>query len=154
MENNKYTIQDIAIRYGLMTTVGLTAYFLICKLVGLVHILELRGLNAMFLVGGIYMAIRRYKKYNDSATYLEGMGIGLLTSAVAVLPFALFIFIYLQLDQGFLNYIKEQDSFGQHLNPYILSFIIALEGFFSGMILTFIIMQYMKRSHLKGGGIN
>jgi len=154
MENNKYTFENISIRYGLMTTVWLIAYFLIMKLVGLVHILELRTLNFMFLVGGIYLAIRRHKKNNDSTTYLQGIGIGLLTSAVAVLPFALFIFIYLQLDQGLLNYIIEQDQFGQHLNPYILSFIVAFEGFFSGMILTFIIMQYMKRSHVKGGGIN
>ena len=154
MENHKYTFENIAIRYGLMTTVWLIAYFLIMKLVGLVHILELRTLNFVFLVGGIYLAIRRYKKHNDSTTYLQGIGIGLLTSAVAVLPFALFIFIYLQLDQGLLNYIIEQDQFGQHLNSYILSFIVAFEGFFSGMILTFIIMQYMKRSHVKGGGIN
>ena len=154
MENNKYTFENISIRYGLMTTVWLIAYFLIMKLVGLVHILELRTLNFMFLVGGIYLAIRRHKENNDSTTYLQGIGIGLLTSAVAVLPFALFIFIYLQLDQGLLNYIIEQDQFGQHLNPYILSFIVAFEGFFSGMILTFIIMQYMKRSHVKGGGIN
>jgi len=154
MENNKYTIQNMAIRYGLMTTVWLIGYFLIMKLVGLVHILELRTLNFMFLVGGIYLAIRRYKKHNDSTTYLQGIGIGILTSAVAVLPFALFIFVYLQLDQGLLNYIREQDQFGQHLNSYILAFIVGLEGFFSGMILTFIIMQYMRKSHSKGGGIN
>ena len=154
MENHKYTFENIAIRYGLMTTVWLIAYFLIMKLVGLVHILELRTLNFVFLVGGIYLAIRRYKKHNDSTTYLQGIGIGLLTSGVAVLPFALFIFIYLQLDQGLLNYIIEQDQFGQHLNSYILAFIVAFEGFFSGMILTFIIMQYMKKSHVKGGGIN
>jgi len=153
MENNKYTIEDIAIRYGLMTTVWLIGYFMIMKLVGLVHITELRTLNFMFLVGGIYLAIRRYSENNDSTTYLQGIRIGILTSAVAVVPFAFFIFVYLQLDQGLLNYIQEQDQFGQHLNSYILAFIVGLEGFFSGMILTFIIMQYMKRSHSKGGGI-
>ncbi len=154
MENHKYTFENIAIRYGLMTTVGLIGYFLVMKLVGLVHITELRMLNFIFLVGGIYMAIRRYGENNESMTYLKGIAIGFLTSAVAVIPFALFIFIYLQLDQGLLNYIREHDQFGQHLNSYILSFIIGFEGFFSGMILTFIIMQYMKRSHIKGGGIN
>ena len=154
MENHKYTFENISIRYGLMTTVGLIAYFLIMKLAGLAHITEFRMLNFIFLVGGIYFAIKRYGANNDSITYLQGMGIGFLTSAVAVIPFAFFIFIYLQLDLDLLNYILENDQFGQHLNPYILSFIIAFEGFFSGMILTFIIMQYMKKSHLKGGGIH
>jgi len=153
MENNKYTIEDIAIRYGLMTTVWLIGYFMIMKLVGLVHITELRMLNFIFLVGGIYLAIRRYRENNESMTYLNGIGIGFLTSAVAVIPFALFIFIYLQLDQDLLNYIRENAPFGEHNNSYILSFFVGLEGFFSGMILTFIIMQYMKRSHSKGGGI-
>jgi len=155
MDGHKYSLENVAIKYGLYTAIGLIAYFLVMKIVGLVHIIELRTLNFLILVAGIIKATRFYRDHHqEQMTYLKGFGIGILTSGVAVIPFALFIFIYLQLDVELLNYIIEGDTYGQHLNPYMLSFIIAFEGLFSGLILTFIIMQYMKRDLLQGGGIS
>lgn len=153
MEDHKYSLENVSIRYGLYVTVGLIAYFIIMKVVGLVHIVELRTLNFIILVTGIAMALKNYNQHQEGGmAYLKGIGVGLLTSAVAVIPFAIFIFVYLQIDVELLNAIRNREPFGQHLNPYILAFVIAFEGFFSGLILTFIVMQYMKRSHLQGGG--
>ncbi|HEX9651540.1 MAG TPA: DUF4199 domain-containing protein [Cyclobacteriaceae bacterium] len=154
MQDTKYSIESISVRFGLLTTVGLLAYFLIMKFVGLVHIVELRTLNFLVLVIGIYKALKAFQKNNEQPMgYLQGWGIGCLTSSVAVLPFALFIFIYLQLDPALMEYIRNRDEFGRFLNPYMLAFVIAFEGIVSGLVLTFILLQWMMKSHLKGGGL-
>ncbi len=149
MEENKLSVESVAIKYGLYTTGGLIAYFLIMKLLGLVHVIELRGFNLFIIIGGILMGMRNFKaKTGGPIVYLQGIGLGLLISAVAVVIFAIFVFAYLQMDNSLMETIKQKESFGRFLNPYILAFVIALEGVASGFIATFVIMQYMKRSHL------
>ena len=149
MENNKQSVEAVAIKYGLYTTGGLIGYFLIMKVLGLVHVVELRGFNLFIIVGGILLAMRHQRSKQDGPlVYLQGIGLGLLTCAVAVITFSIFIFAYLQMDTGLMKSIRETETFGQYLNPYILAFVIALEGIASGFIASFMIMQYMKRSHL------
>ncbi len=142
------SVEGVAIRYGLYTTAGLIAYFLVMKLFGLVHVVELRAFNLFFLLAGIIMALRTFKRRKGTIVYLEGIGLGLMTSAIGVVSFCLFIFIYLQLNPAFMQAIVQNESFGEYLNPYILSFVVALEGTASGFIATFAIMQYLKKSHL------
>jgi len=139
-----------ALKYGLITTAGLIAYFLLMKLAGLVQIVELRMLNLFILIAGVGFAIREYKRSSDDEMdYLQGFGIGMLTTAVSVITFSLFIFFYLNLlDPAFMETIKQEEAFGQYLNPYMAALAIFFEGMGSGLILSFIIMQYMKRSML------
>ncbi len=141
---NAITIEKIAERYGLYTFIGLALYFIIMRLVGLAHIVELRMLNFFILAYGIYLGITAFKKKNpDSFTYLKGLGAGFLTSAIACILFGLFMFIYVQfIDVAFMVSIQENEAMGRYLNPYITSVVVALEGIASGMILTFIIVNY------------
>jgi hypothetical protein len=46
-------------------------------------------------------------------------------------------------DVALMQAIKENEPMGQYLNPYIASFIVALEGVFSGLLFTFIIINYV-----------
>ena len=142
------SVEVMAIRYGLYTTAGLIAYFLLMKLFGLVHVVELRALNLFVLLAGLILALRAFKRQEGTIEYLQGIGLGLMTSAIGVVAFSLFVFIYLQMDPVLMQAIVEKESFGEFLNPYILSFVVALEGTASGFIATFVIMQYLKRSHL------
>jgi hypothetical protein len=149
METPK-NLQQTAIKYGLITTAGLIGYFLLMKLVGLHQIAELRMLNLIILIAGVWLAIRSYKrKTDDEMDYLQGFGIGMLTSAVSVIIFSVFIFIYLNfLDPAFMETLKQNEAFGQYLNPYMAAVAIFFEGMGSALILSFIIMQYMKGSML------
>jgi len=142
------SVEALAIRYGLYTTAGLIAYFLLMKLLGLVLVVELRALNLLFLLTGIILALRAFKRQHGTVEYLQGIGLGLMTSAIGVVTFALFVFVYLQMDPVLMESIVEKESFGEYLNPYILAFVVALEGTASGFIATFVIMQYLKRSHM------
>jgi H+/Cl- antiporter ClcA len=115
------------------------------KLLGVVHVIELRALNFFVLATGVVMALRSFSRTNpESFTYLKGLGLGVLTGIIASVLFGLFVFIYTNLlDPAFMQSIIENEPFGQYLNPYIAGVAVAVEGIASGLILTFIVMNYM-----------
>ena len=141
----------IAVKYGLMILVGLIAYFLIMKLLGLIYIVELRVLNMFILTYGIWLALTEYlKQTGDESVYLRTLALGVFTSLTAVMPFALFILFYMQFDATFMQHIVENEMFGRYLNPFIVSFLIFFEGMISGFFIAFTLMQYLKKSPYKG----
>lgn len=131
--------------YGLRIAAGLIAFFLIMKFTGLVEHVELRALNLVILVGGIYFALKKFKNtHEDHLNYFRGLVTGVATAAVGALGFTVFLFVYLKfLDTGMMQFIRDNDPMGRYLNPYISSFIILLEGVFSGLLVTFILINYV-----------
>ncbi len=130
--------------YGLRIAAGLIGFFLIMKLVGLSHHVELRLLNLFILSGGVYMALKRFKQsHSDRLNYFRGLITGVATSAVGSLVFAFFLFLYMQLDSEMMQFIIENEPMGRYMNPYIASFIVALEGVFSGLLVTFVLINYV-----------
>lgn len=144
-ENN--VIEKTAVKYGLIVFVGLTAYFLFMKMVGLFEIHELRAFNFIILFLGVWKALT-YQRKNGHLRYFEGIALGSMTALIGVFPFALFIFFYLQVDVQFMANIIANEAFGQFLNPYILAFLITFEGGISGVLVSFGMMQYLKKSSL------
>ncbi len=147
---NKVTLMErTCIRYGLMTAAALIAFLLLMRLVGLAENVELRFLNLVILITGIVMAYRRLKKEwpGGRLEYLQGLSCGAFTSLVAVTTFAVFIFFYLMfLDPGLMAVLKVEH--GPYLNPYTSALAVFFEGAFSGMIVSFCLMQYLKDSIL------
>ncbi|MBN8651705.1 MAG: DUF4199 domain-containing protein [Cytophagales bacterium] len=130
--------------YGLKIAGGLIAFFLIMKVAGLAHIYELRFLNVIIQVGGIYFALKKFRETHDQhMNYFRALVTGVATGAVSSVIFALFLFIYLSVDPGFMQDIITNEPMGRYLNPYITSFMVALEGLFSGLLFTFIIINYV-----------
>ncbi len=145
----EYTIEKVGVRYGIFTALALILFFFFMKLIGLVEVYELRVLNAIFLFTGVFLSIKTFRDNAKHASYLNGLGVGILTSAVALLIFAAFVIIYLAgINPEFMEGLKETEYFGQYLNPYIAGVAIFLEGTLSGMLVSFILMQYYKRSHM------
>ncbi|MEQ9285389.1 MAG: hypothetical protein RIG77_00690 [Cyclobacteriaceae bacterium] len=143
------TLENVAIKYGLYTFIGLVAFFLFMKFAGLFQITELRGLNFFIMVAGIWKALTYYKLNSRThLSYLEGLGLGTLTGMVAVIPFAAFIMSYLLVDKQFMAMLIEREPFGEYLNPYNVSVLIALEGIFSGAMVAFGMMQYLKKKQI------
>ncbi len=136
---------QIHINYGLKVAGGLIAYFLIMKFAGLINVVELRVLNLFFLVAGIYFALRKFKEtHGDHLNYFRALVTGVATGAIASLVFAFFLFVYVSfLDPAFMQHIIDTEPMGRYLNPYIASFIVALEGVFSGLLVTFILINYI-----------
>lgn len=130
--------------YGIRIAAGLIAFFLLMKLIGLSHHVELRLLNLFIQIAGVYFALKQFKKtHEDRLNYFRGLVTGVATAAVGSILFALFLFAYMQLDSDMMQSIIENEPMGRYLNPYIASFIVALEGVFSGFLVTFLLMNYV-----------
>lgn len=130
--------------YGLRIAAGLIVYFLIMKVAGFSHVVELRLVNIVFLIAGVYLALKKFKQtHEDNLNYFRALITGVATGAIASLVFALFLFIWMKVDVGMMEHIQKTDPMGRYLNPYIAAFIVALEGVFSGLLVTFIIINYV-----------
>lgn len=130
--------------YGLKTALGLILYFVIMQLIGLSHHVELRLLNLLILVAGIYYALKKFKTtHEDHMNYFRGLVVGVATGAVASVAFAVFLFIYMKVDSSLLASIQENEPMGHYLNEYMSAFIVALEGVFSGLLVTFVLINYV-----------
>ncbi|HTJ50700.1 MAG TPA: DUF4199 domain-containing protein [Cyclobacteriaceae bacterium] len=130
--------------YGLRIAAGLIGYFLIMKVAGFSHVVELRLVNIVILVAGVYLALKKFKQtHEEHLNYFRALITGVATGAIGSLIFALFLFIWMKVDVGMMQHIQETDPMGRYLNPYIAAFIVALEGVFSGLLVTFILINYV-----------
>jgi hypothetical protein len=130
--------------YGLRTAAGLIIYFVVMHVVGLGHHVELRLLNLLIIVAGIYFGLKKFKElHGQHINYFRALVTGVAIGAVASLGFALFMFIYMKLDADMMQSIIDNEPMGRYLNAYMASFIVALEGFFSGLLVTFVLINYM-----------
>ncbi|MCI0751596.1 MAG: DUF4199 family protein [Flammeovirgaceae bacterium] len=130
--------------YGLRIAGGLIAYFLIMKITGLAHHVELRLFNLVILVGGIYLSLRKFKEtHEDHINYFRALITGVTTAAIGTLVFAVFLFGYMKVDTEMMQSIIDNEPMGRYLNPYMAAFIVALEGVFSGLLATFILLNFL-----------
>lgn len=135
----------VHVNYGLRIAGGLILYFLVMKFAGLLHVVELRLLNLFILIAGVYFALKKFKHtHGEHLHYFRALITGVATGAIGSLVFAAFLFIYVSfLDRDFMQYLIENEPMGRFLNPYITSFIVALEGVFSGLLVTFILINFI-----------
>ncbi len=130
--------------YGLRIATSLILFFLIMKVVGLGHHAELRLLNLIILTVGVYLALKKFKlTHSDHLNYFRGLIMGVATSGIASLIFGAFLFIYMKLDASMMQSIKDNEPMGRYLNPYIVAFIVVLEGSFSGLFVTFVLLNWV-----------
>jgi putative effector of murein hydrolase len=138
-------------KYGLLIAAGLIAFFLVMKLIGLGHMTELRLLNLLILAVGIFLALKKFKQtHHARLNYFRGLVTGVATGGVASLLFGVFLFVYMKLDEGLMRTIVESEPMGRYLNPYIVAFIVVLEGFFSGLTVTFVILNWVATDEVSG----
>lgn len=130
--------------YGVRIGVGLIVYFVVMHLTGLSHHVELRLLNLLILVTGVYLALKKFKEsHSDHLNYFRALVTGVATAAIGSLIFSAFLFAYMKLDSSLMESIVQNEPMGRYLNPYIASFIVALEGLFSGLLVTFILINFV-----------
>lgn len=141
MKTNRFLV-----KYGLVTALALIAYFLILHSVGLSEKIELRLFNFLILVAGIVLAIKATKKLETDFDYLRGFGIGFYVTLLATVPFAVFMFAFLELNEPFMTHIINHAPFGHFLSPWASAAVVLFEGLSSGVIITYTAMQYFKKS--------
>lgn len=145
----------IVFRYGAYLFAGLMAYYLLMQLFGLDTRYDFRILNAVIQAGILYGAIRAYAHAKpEDFNYLSGTVIGVNTSVVGIIPFAIFQMFNLHFSPDLLASIQESAPvIGPYVNPFSGGLIVFMEGLAVGLIISYIAMrvvdlQLHKSDHL------
>jgi membrane protein CcdC involved in cytochrome C biogenesis len=148
METTNKSIERIGVTTGLITSLLLVSYFSLMKALGLATVPELRYFNFFILLGGILYAYEQFRTPGNNIEYLSGMGLGFITTVASVVPFAAFIYAYFTyVDPGLLATIKSNSLMGEYLTPFTVTGAIVIEGLASGVIISFVLMQYYKSAY-------
>lgn len=134
----------IPLNYGLKIAGGLVAYFFLMVLIDKGHHVELRLLNLFILAAGIYFGLKKFKEtHEDHLNYFRALVTGVAIGAVGSGIFGILLFTYLTIDSEFMAIMMANEQMGVHLNPYMASFIVVLEGVFSGLLVTFVLINWV-----------
>lgn len=130
--------------YGTLLFLGLITYFFIMYAVGLVHIVELRVFNFFIMLVVEYYALQHYRKtHKGRMNYFRALTIGTAIATIGTATFAVFLVIYLKIDQNLMQSIIENEPMGRYLNEYIAAAVIMAEGIFSGFGIIYLLTNVM-----------
>jgi hypothetical protein len=135
------------IKAGLITFVALVIYFFLMKAIGFMDSTVAWAINFVILGTGIVRAFEYYRSRTTlNVEYIPGLILGIVTTAAAVFPFAVFVyFFFSRTDDELLLSLKDNVLFmGDQITPTRAAFATAIEGICSGVVITFIIMQYFR----------
>lgn len=134
----------VAERYGLAIAAGFILYFIIMFALGQGSHVELRLFNLPILGAGVYFGLKKFKEtHGQHMNYFRALATGVAISSIGTFLFAIFFFTFLKINPDFMQWIIENEPMGRYLNPYMLSFIILLEGVFSGLLVTFVLLNWI-----------
>ncbi|WP_127018760.1 DUF4199 domain-containing protein [Flagellimonas beolgyonensis] len=139
----------LPIRFGIVTSAVLIAYFLILALMGK-HTNVFYSLFNGFITGfGIYETIKYTKlKQGQGFSYGSGFTAGVTTGFVATLLFTIFFAIYAtELDTEFLDNLSSAWAKDYKNFQGIVFFTVAIMGFATTLVLTLSFMQLFKSSN-------
>lgn len=134
----------IAERYGLAIAAGFILYFVVMFAIGQGSHVELRLFNLPILGAGVYFGLKKFKEtHGQHMNYFRALATGVSISSIGAFLFAAFFFAFTKMNPDFMQWIMDNEPMGRHLNPYMLSFIILLEGVFSGLLVTFVLLNWI-----------
>ena len=143
------SLDKIIIKNAIMIALLIGGFFLISKLVGLEENPYLRFLNLVFVFFGIFMAIKESIHKNGETKYITNLGVGIKTSALAVILSIIGVIIYIQfISPEFLDVMNKSFLIGGNLSLAEIIITLVIEGMASSIIGSFIVMQFYK-NHTK-----
>ncbi|WP_136466692.1 DUF4199 domain-containing protein [Flagellimonas onchidii] len=140
---------SLPIRFGIVTSAILMAYFLILALMGKHTNVFYSLFNGVITGFGIYETIKYTKlRMGDEFSYGKGFIAGVTTGFVATLLFTIFFAFYsTELDSGFLDELSEVWAKDYSNFQGIVFFTVAIMGFATALVLTLSFMQLFKTSN-------
>jgi len=142
-------MQTIAFRYGLWMFIGFTGFFLLMHGFGLSEKSYFRILNGVIHLGFLWAALRDWSQYHhgDANEYPSGVVAGMFTSLVGIIPFTVFMAIFLSYNPALMVSIQEQSPIGEYFNPFTSSLFIFVEGLAISLIASYIIIRIVEARH-------
>ena len=142
-------ILSLPIRFGIVTSAVLMAYFLILSLLGKHTNVFYSLFNGIITGFGIYETIKYTKiRMGRDFTYGKGFTAGVTMGFVATLLFTIFFALYsTELNASFLNELSKVWSKDYANFQGIVFFTVAIMGFATTLVLTLSFMQLFKTSN-------
>ncbi|PSG90064.1 DUF4199 domain-containing protein [Aurantibacter aestuarii] len=140
---------SLPIRFGLVTTACLIAYFLILGIFNL-HTNPLFSIfNGVITGFGIYETINYTKLRDDEHfNYTIGFQNGLITGFIASILFTLFFVIYAtEIDPKFISKLLTVFSSDYNVHIGLVAFVVAIMGVTTTIVMTLTCMQFLKKSN-------
>lgn len=139
---------SLAIRFGLVTSVMLIAYFLILALFNKHINPAFSFFNAVITAFGIWEAVRLYKlEQQENFSYSEGFKTGIIVGFTATLFFTIFFLVYAtEINAEFLPELLKIMSGGFNAGTGMITFVVAIMGVATTIVSTLTTMQFFKNS--------
>ncbi len=139
----------LPIRFGIVTSAVLIAYFLILSLMGKHTNVFFSLFNGVITGFGIYETIKYTKiRLGKDFNYGKGFTAGITTGFIATIVFTIFFALYsTELNSNFL--IELSDVWAKDFSHFeaIVFFTVAIMGFATTLVLTLSFMQLFKTSN-------
>jgi len=136
-----------AIKFGIGIATVMIAYFLLTKLMGLHQYPVLSAMNGLFIGGGIFFALKKYKASTVSFKYQDGFQLGLWAGCLATIIFSVFMALYIfQIDAQFAEAVLKSSGLDYNKGSLILIISLVIMGFSTSFVLTLAFMQLLKES--------
>jgi hypothetical protein len=148
------SIERVGLKAGLITCTSLIIYFMIMKYFNFMNSAIAWSLNFIILWAGIIFSYHYYRsKTILNVNYIQGLILGGITTGVCVVPFVFFIYIYFSvIDTVLLQLLKNNLLFmGEQITPVTAAGSTMVEGLCSGVIISFIMMQYLRSGFRRAG---
>ncbi|MGB5419753.1 DUF4199 domain-containing protein [Algibacter sp.] len=139
---------SLPIRFGIVTSAVLIAYFLVLALVNKHTNPAFSFVNAIITGFGIYEATRLSKLENpDNFSYGEGFKTGIITGFVATLIFTVFFLFYAtEINTAFLPELLQKMKGGFNADIGMITFVVAVMGLATTVVSSLTVMQLFKKT--------
>ncbi|OIQ20245.1 DUF4199 domain-containing protein [Lacinutrix sp. MedPE-SW] len=138
----------LPIRFGIVISALLIAFFLVLSLFEL-HTHPAFSLGNGIIVGfGIYETIRYYKlEQGKQFSYTGGFTVGIVAGFLATIIFTIFFLLYAtEVNPDFLASLLEVFKNDYNVSVGLVTFVVAIMGFATSVVLTLTCMQLFKQS--------
>jgi hypothetical protein len=139
---------SIPFRFGIVISGGLIASFLLHSLFT-AHTNPFYSLLNIVITGfGIFETIRYYKlEQGVNFSYSSGFIAGLVAGAIATIIFTIFFLFYItEINKEFLPELLEIFKGDYKVGAGMITFVVAIMGFATTVVMTLTLMQYFKIS--------
>jgi hypothetical protein len=165
---NKVTVSQIGLRYGLILGLVFVVFGLILQMTGLATNNWINSISYIFLIIAIVMAHNAFKEGRDGFMSIgQGIGIGTLMSLIAGTLSSIFTYIYIKfIDDSMMQLIKDKqiesmqaqgmddaqidqamEIAGKFSSPEMILVFGILAITFFGFILALIVSLFTKKSN-------
>lgn len=137
--------------HGLLISLMLVVYFLLIRTLDYGHISAFRFFNIIIVAFGIFSALKQYLNQNDKYLNIQSLyKLGAKIAIIAVVSFAFFIFLYLNVfNVSFMEFLIENSNLETFISPTSIVLTVLIEGLCSTLIIAFIAAQYLKKNSIK-----